>query len=789
MRKIDIFWLPVFSYVLGMVFLGGFENYGFWFAILAGFFLLLLGIGIWFFRWKNIVLWGICGVLFFLFGAGLGASRAGFSADDIALQSPGIMTLIGHGVDIQSGEEEGNGYLRGRLMVTGKKIGEEISPARGEVTFWLSPISKENRELWHDGNGMEIQGDLRIREQYRNPGPWLTWQEKSGRGIFRTLRAEGENAIRWNAKEDQNLAGWAAGIRDHFLTGMAKVMPEKDVSLLRGLLFGGREGISPELSEQFSAVGLTHILSVSGTHLSAIFVSLLWLGSLLRIRRLYVAILSGVVLIFYSLLCGFPPPVVRSLWMALGVVLAVAAERERGSQRIFALTMLGMLVWEPRWLYDISFQLSVAATMGLVLALPYLEEKKTWKNFWQGPFLFTLGSQMMSLPFMAAYFQGISLIAFVSNLLLLPIFEASLLLGLLGSVFTFLSEGVGQLFWILSSLVSGAGLEGVRILAKFPWAVISLPSMGFWSGIVYYIGIGLLLGASLSLGKIRIVCSVLGIAVLIGLAWKVADHRPSGFLEIHVIDVGQGDSIFIRTPQGKLILIDTGGIPGVKTDFDMGERVVAPYLWDQGVRRLDLLVFSHGDGDHAGGGAGVLKRIPASTLWLPESMKGHPVVQAAWGKTEPPLIQTPKIGDVWTTTDGVQIRVVAQPPAKEKSWSQVIEVTYGGQKFLFVGDLDGKEEKAFLQSAKLEPVTFLKVGHHGSKNGSSAELLKILQPKIAFISVGEANRFGHPTIQTFGRLKNAGSKIYRTDLQGRILIRSDGSNYWIETMSRQETEK
>lgn len=781
MRRPDLFWIPFFCYGFGILWLHEYKGLFDWVSGLAIFFLSAFGIGTWFLKKPSWLLWALVGIFFFFLGGGFGISQIGFSETDIEFQPLGKQTLSGTLQNVQQGEKDGKRYLQGRVILSERIEKNKSIPATGQVNFWLQPISADDAEQWHDGLGVSVTGDLRIREQYRNPGPWLTWEEKSGRGVFRSIKPlEDSAAFRWNPVYDQKITGWAAEVRKSFIRGMAKVMPEKDLQLLRGLLFGGQEGVSAEIRKSFAVTGMTHILSVSGTHLAALFAGILWLGRILRMKRIWIGSIGILVISFYSLLCAFPPPVVRSLFMSLGVIVALIAERERSGQRIFAMTLLGMLIWEPRWIFDISFQLSATATMGLMIALPYLEERKTWKNFWRGPIIFTLGAQLLSLPFMAAYFQEISIISFLSNLFLLPLFESSLILGLLGSGFSYFHEGIAQFFWILSSLSLGASLEGIRFFSKVPFALLPLPSMDFWSGLCYYCGI-IIFSAGIRWGKTNkkaFSISAFGVILMVSAFYIPFYPVESEELEIHVLDVGQGDSILIKTPDHKVILIDTGGIPGANNDFNIGERVVAPYLWRLGIRKLELLIISHGDEDHMGGSKEILKRIPAKEIWIPASAAGY-------FDEKKEQLRIPLEGEN-REFGKISVRVIAQPPVKEKSWSQIIEISYGEHRFLFTGDLEGKEEKVLLEKGKLGKITGLKVGHHGAKNGSSFELLNQIQPEFAVISVGEANRFGHPTIQTLGRLKSVGSKVYRTDLQGRILIRSDGNQYRIETMSRQE---
>ena len=778
----DIIWIPVLSFLGGVLLLDSYPQFYFGFQLGLGFTLVLLGVGIWIYHWSHKILWCICGFVFFFLGGLFGMNHSGFSENNIALVKPTKIELSGYITEVRWGEEKGKGYLQGRMVVKEKLTDGVVTTSEGEVAFWINSIDSANGGLWHAGHGVHLKGELRIREQYLNPGPWLIWQEKSGRGVFRSFRGTGVESIQWGSKYDQNLLGWAAELRNYFLGKMEKVMPEKDVFLLRGLLFGGQEGIDPIIRKQFATTGLTHILSVSGTHLATLFAGILWIGRLLKIRPVWISFVGAVILIFYSFLCGFPPPVVRSLWMALGVVLALATERERSGQRIFSLTVLGMMIYEPCWIYDISFQLSVAATTGLIFSIPYLEETKGWKRFWKGPILFTLLSQGLSLPFLAAYFQQVSLISVFSNLILVPIFQGVLILGLLGSLFSGITIKVGEFFWIVSSLILGLGLAGIRFFSSFSWSILSLPSMGFWSGVVYYIGaIGIFLGLQLSSIRKKIWTVSFSGILLVGLfVWLTHPPDPNQ-LEVHVIDVGQGDSILIRTPKGKAILVDGGGIAYNKSGFDIGERVVAPYLWSLGIRELDLTIISHGDEDHSGGIGAVLARIPTQQIWMPEQGTEKFL---KWQEK----IVTPSIG-TQLEIDGVKFRVLAQPPKNKKSYSQVIEVTYGENRFLFTGDMEGKEEEEFLKATDISGISGLKVGHHGARKSSSDSFLSRIKPELSIISVGESNSYGHPALQTLARLQTGNNRIYRTDLQGRILIKTDGKTIHVETMKGQGISK
>ena len=734
--------------------------------------------------------WGGMVLLFFFVGGTLGSSRAGIDSDDIALAAPGETMLQGTLQEVIWESQNGKGHLRGRLRVAGRVSGGHSFSATGEVTFFISGVAEEDRNVWVAGNGASMTGDLRIREQYNNPGVWHLWQERSGNGIFRTLNVKNIAQVKWLPEHENRIQGWADRTRQELFQQMSYVMPEKDAALLRGILFGGYQGLDKETKNIFVITGLTHILSVSGTHLAVLLGSLLWLGSCLRIRKRILAPLAASLMLFYGFLCGFPPPIVRSLAMAFAVLLAIWIERESDGQRVFALVVMGMVVWEPRWVYDISFQLSVAATAGLILSAPFLQRRNGWRGFILGPIVLTFAVQVMSLPFLAAYFQQISLGAFIANLFLLPLFEGALLLGLLASLLDMI--GASRIFWIGSGLFLGAGLEGSRWLAGVSYLMLPLPAMGFWSGLVYYGGVAGLFFAKGTSRKIWLMRTI-NVGFLIGLFIFLGQPISNqGQLEVHYIDVGQGDSILIRTPHGRTVLIDTGGIPGIEEGrYDIGERVVAPYLWSLGIHHIDLLLLSHGHEDHAGGLKGVVEKIPASKIWASQSTNSQEKVAGIRknkNQLEELILESPDVGMIYEL-DGVTLRVLTQPPAKEEGWSQIIEMTYGDHRWLFTGDLEDKEEKALLASNQLQPVTVLKVGHHGGRKGTSVALLEATKPQVAVISVGEANRFGHPTVAVLGRLKNAQTQVYRTDIDGRIIIRSDGKKLQIERFRNMGTQE
>ncbi|HMM20176.1 MAG TPA: DNA internalization-related competence protein ComEC/Rec2 [Selenomonadales bacterium] len=696
-----------------------------------------------------------------------------------------FVTLSGRVAEMPEWWQVDHRTARVRYIVAAETVeegGARRQPATGSVVVELYQAKDGARAAC--GDGIILSGVLRSLHDYNNPGRADSVAALKLQGIAARLSLKPEH-IRIFPGEESSLAVTLAKVREKITENMRRAMAPEDAALLNGLLFGGYFGINREIIRDFSASGLVHILSVSGTHIALIAGFAVWLGTRLGLRRELTALAAGGLVVGYALFSGFTPPVVRSVIMGLAALGAVILGRGKDAEQSLAFAVLAMLAYQPGLLYNISFQLSVSATAGLVFLYP-----KTLKLFsllprWlAGPLAVTLAAQLAALPVMAWYFSSFSLGAFLANLLVLPIIEAVVIIGLLGSFSGLFLAAAGNLLLVCSGLLIGLAALLAKWIAALPGSVLYVPPMGLGAAAVYYSLMAWVYGylpaavpPPMALFRRRLLPAAAVAALLLVGAFTAAYFpRP---VAVHFIDVGQGDAALVTTPHGRAILIDTGGTGGL-SGFDMGERVVVPYLKHYGVTRLDYLLLTHGHQDHAGGAAGIAAAIPVRNAVVAKE-SDSPAVQALKrtldGKGVVPA------GNMAIVLDGVTIEVFRIQEDNDldqgNALTCVSRVSYGKHSFLVTGDLGAKGEKLLI-AAGLKPGSVLKVGHHGARTSTTPELLQVYAPRYAVISAGFNNRFGHPHAEALARLADYGAEVYRTDRNGAVVFRTDGRNLSVE---------
>ncbi len=540
---------------------------------------------------------------------------------------------------------------------------------------------------------------------------------------------------------------------------------------LAAILTGDKSGISEEATVTLSEASLYHILAVSGMHCAYLLgMVTLFVGSH---RRRLQALIAIPVLLFYMFLAGCSPSVVRACIMILFVLTAPLFRRENDMATSMSAALALILFRNPFAAASISLQLSFAAIGGIIWAAPAIQKLFPQpKGRRVGKFLLysltvSLGVTVCTAPLSAYYFNSLSLIAPLSNLLCLWAAGIVFTCGLLAVLLSLIWMPLGVILGLAVRILIWYLLRMAGLLASVPYHAVyfSNPYLKYWLLFAY----GLFLLCWLLRPKAVRQYAVAGILCVVSLAvtvWLGSIRYTYGELNITMLDVGQGASIIVSS-KDSFGLIDCGS----RNSWYSAGQIAADALTSMGCRQLDYLMLTHYDSDHISGVRELLTRFHVKQILLPDSVDDSGLRQVVESLAE--LHRVP----ITYVTSKVEYplgeaTVTVYPPVGKEGDNQ-LGLTYlctaGDYDLLVTGDMDTATEKLLLENWQLPDIEALAVGHHGSASSTSTELLKALRPETALISVGD-NSYGHPANQTLRRLLAFGAEIFRTDLQGDIHI-------------------
>jgi len=690
---------------------------------------------------------------------------------------------------------------------------------------------KESDKVFGYGDMLKVSGLLAKPELPGNPGlfNYRTYLERQGIGV--TLAARGEKAVEKIGFYGANPVLHAAlQLKQKLSSTAVTSLTPSQAAVLNGILFGTQGLIDRETRQSFTETGIVHILSVSGLHVGLVLGGTVGLLRLLRFPPGMTAPLVTPVIIFYVFMTGLNPAVLRAAIMALLLLWAHQLGRSQDWPTSMALAALVILLWNPLQIYHPGFQLSFAATWGILYLGPLLTGAcagllngmpGTLSRPVSQSLAIPLAAQLATVPLVAWYYNLVSPVSILANLVAVPLVGVIMFLGFTAAVLGLVWPPLAALVNVTDEAVLNLFMGTVSFFQKLPGAVFYIPTPPLVLAVLWYGGLiaarWLLSGGGSAAVKERLkgwaaVGVVLGVALLlIWLPWGGGRG-----MTVHFLDVGQGDSILVQTPGGKNMLIDTGGRKDeFQTGKGAGDQVVVPYLRKIGVRGLDVLVLTHPHEDHAGGAAAVVKNFPVGLVLVPqvderivkagegvevEETTAGPKTKSYYSEEVPAAyaallgkmaddgvqVQTAGAGDALRLDRELEIEVLSPGEMKGESKSflnnrsLVLRLIYRHRSFIFTGDIEEEAQRGLIQGGANLKADVLKLPHHGSRS-LLAELVEQVKPEVAVISVGSHNSFGHPAQSTLDMLYRTGAQVCRTDQDGAVIIKTDGYNLEVKT--------
>ena len=675
--------------------------------------------------------------------------------------------------------------------------GGAASAAGGARLVVGGSVSPADARQWRAGRVVRAPALLRRPGFFSNPGV------PDDRRALALRRVALTGSIKSAALVDVvSQAGWlderAAAARAWTRRTIARYVGSRDVrsgAVATAILIGDRTGLSEEDERRLQDAGTYHVIAISGGNI-AILTGLLIVGArALRVPYRAAAVVSIALLLFYGEIAGGAASVGRAITAAVIFLSAVIFDRRGAPLNVIAVAALMAVGLRPEAALDGGFLLSFGATAGIVLgvermmhALPR-PEGRGWRRMLRTAAAGALAvgaatvcAEIALAPVGASLFSRVTVAGIVLNFAAIPLMTAvqcgSMALLLAATMSTTAAEMLGGFVdrsaWAL--------VESARLVDLAPWVARDVPPPAVWLCAGYYAACAGVLFVPRVRRAFSIVLLGAGALLISGIGAVARDTVPApapGVLRVVVLDVGQGDATVAVLPDGRAILIDAGGLAG--TTFDIGTRVVTPSLRALGVRQLHALVLTHGDPDHSGGAAMVMRRLAVANVWDGVPVPPHPTLRAltALAVARRVVWRTVMPGDV-ERAGGVEVRVL-HPPAPD--WerqrvrnddSVVIELRYGRVSILLPGDIGSEVELALTPGLGLAPLVILKAAHHGSATSSSDAFLDATAPHAVIFSAGRNNRFGHPAKVVVERFERRKVHMFNTANDGAVFVETDG---------------
>ncbi|MCF7886509.1 MAG: DNA internalization-related competence protein ComEC/Rec2 [Candidatus Marinimicrobia bacterium] len=558
--------------------------------------------------------------------------------------------------------------------------------------------------------------------------------------------------------------------------------------IVKALITGSRGEISDLTELIFIDSGVIHILAVSGLHVGYVTLVFLLIFGFLRFPAKTKYFLTICALWFYAAMVQFKPSVVRAVTMASCILMGKILERPLNVYNALGFAALIQTLILPKQLFHVGFQLSFVAVFSIIYIYnrlqhllpekfkPYKITRKLIRYFYQ-LFLVSLSAQIGTLPLTIYYFNRVPVISVIANLFAIPIVGIIGALGfaqiILGSIWLGFSMAYGEilniLVYILKTIISySANLS----FAYFPIRQFSVITIILIYGLTFLL-------LNFDKRRFRVNFLILVLMLMNFNVWQKVINKPS--MKVVFFDVGQGDAAYVEFPNGKNMLIDCG-MRGFYRNY--ARDIITPYLEKEGIKKIDVLGISHPHNDHIGGAPYILENFSVRCIWetgITAESKVFREMHYIADSLNVPIVN-PYAGDVFTFGDNTYLQIlhpsqkyIKQSRPNFNNASTTFKLTYKKVDLLFTGDIEKEAEEYLILYNNYLDSEIIKVPHHGSSTSSTYSFIHYSSPQYGVISVGEKNKFGHPSKNTINKYKKVGCCIHRTDQMGALLIETDGN--------------
>jgi competence protein ComEC len=728
------------------------------------------------------------------------------------LRSDASQTETGVSISIEVEGLDGQDRREGQEGSGLSRLSSPSRPLGGIAVTVVGSLATERMDSWRAGRHVRLPVTLRRPSRYLDPGVPDHERALARRGT-RLVGTVKSGALVEVVERGGRLAEAISGARMYarraIADGVGRWSPQS-AAIVAAIVIGDRAGLGEDVQRRLQEAGTYHVIAISGGNIAILAGLLLgafrvagWLGRTAMVSS--IAVLTA-----YAALVGYGASVDRATLMAVVYFGARAVDQRSPPLNALALAAGILVAADPLTVADPAFVLTFGATLAILVIVPGITKEKTaeaaeiaknkspsacfaasavFSALWP-MFAASLAAEALLFPIGAFAFSRVTFAGLLLNFLAIPLMAVAQIAGMAVVPLAMLSLGAaGAAGWVAH--LGAGGLVGSAELVRFA------PILTYRVAPPPLIAIAIYYAAAAIWWRVprRPIARAAGAVAAIAALWILLDPRTlvagrgDGRLHVTFLDVGQGDAAFVVFPAGSTLLVDAGGLSS-SSAFDIGDRVVAPVIRDTGFARIDTVALTHGDPDHIGGAASVLREFRPREVW-----EGIPVP-----RFEPLTalrVATQSAGARWANVyrgdhvaiDGVDVVALHPAPADwerqkvRNDDSLVLELRWRDISVLLTGDIGKAVEPAVAAATPPARLRVIKIPHHGSLTSSSESFIAALRPTIAIASAGRANHFGHPVPEVLARYRAVGAEIFRTDQDGAVVVETDGRSINVRTLT------